>query len=433
MRLYRAIMKREKSEQLYQRAQGVIPGGVNSPVRAFRSVGGTPLFIESGSGCRLRDVDGNELIDFVGSWGPLILGHAHPEIVRAIREAAGRGTTFGAPTEAEVLLAEAIRGAIPSMQMIRLVSSGTEATMSALRVARGFTGKKNIIKFEGCYHGHHDSLLTSAGSGVATFDLPDSAGVPQSYSHHTISVAYNDPDALRNLLPEVLSDTAAVILEPVAANMGLIPPRPGFLEGLRSFTQERGILLIFDEVISGFRLCYGGAQNLYGIEPDLTCLGKIVGGGMPLAAYGGRADVMEKIAPVGPVYQAGTLSGNPVAVSAGLTALRLLAEGDPYRNLEEKTDQLLKPVRDVVRDRQLPVSVASMGSMFTFFFAAALPSNFPEAKKSDVSAYAKFFWHCLERGIYLAPSQFETNFVGIAHSVVDLNEASDRIRSAFLA
>lgn len=424
-------MKKEKSEQLYQRAQGVIPGGVNSPVRAFRSVGGTPLFIESGSGCRLRDVDGNELIDFVGSWGPLILGHAHPEILKAIGEAAARGTTFGAPTEAEVLLAETIRGAIPSMQMIRLVSSGTEATMSALRVARGFTGKKNIIKFEGCYHGHHESLLTSAGSGVATFDLPDSAGVPETYSRHTISIAYNDPDALGRLPADVLSDTAAVILEPVAANMGLIPPRAGFLEGLRRLTQERGILLIFDEVISGFRLCYGGAQKLYGIEPDLTCLGKIVGGGMPLAAYGGRADVMEKIAPVGPVYQAGTLSGNPVAVSAGLTVLRLLAEMNPYRDLEQKTDLLLKPVRDIVREMQLPVSVASMGSMFTFFFAAALPCNFREAKKCDVSAYAKFFWRCLEGGVYLAPSQFETNFVGTAHNGVDLKQASDILCSAF--
>ena len=407
-----------------------MPGGVNSPVRAFRAVGGTPLFIESGSGCRLRDADGNELIDFVCSWGPLILGHAHPVILKAIQDAAARGTTFGAPAEAEVLLTEAIREAIPSMQMIRLVSSGTEATMSALRVARGFTGKKNIIKFEGCYHGHHDSLLTSAGSGVATFDLPDSAGVPENYSHHTMSIAYNDLEAVRGLPGDVLADTAAVILEPVAANMGLVPPRPGFLEGLRQFTRERNILLIFDEVITGFRLCYGGAQKLYGIEPDLTCLGKIVGGGMPLAAYGGRAAIMERIAPLGPVYQAGTLSGNPVAASAGLATLRLLVGEDPYRSLEEKTNQFLDPVREAIREKQLPVSTATMGSMFTFFFNGALPANFREAKKSDTAAYAKFFWHCLERGVYLAPSQFETNFVGTAHSTIDLEQASNTILSA---
>ncbi len=421
---------REKSEQLYQRASRLMPGGVNSPVRAFKAVGGTPPFIHSGLGSHFQDEDGNEYIDFVGSWGPLILGHAHPAIVRAIQEASARGTTFGAPTRIEVELAERIREAFPSMEMLRLVSSGTEATMSALRVARGFTGKKNIIKFEGCYHGHHDSLLTSAGSGVATFDLPDSAGVPESYSRHTISVPFNDLDAVKNLPEEILNDTAAIIVEPIAANMGLILPRPGYLEGLRELSSKRGILLIFDEVISGMRLCYGGVQTERKIQPDLTCLGKIVGGGMPLAAYGGRREVMERIAPLGPVYQAGTLSGNPVAAAAGLSAMNILRETKPYDTLRIKTEEFLAPIRKMIEERSLPVSIVSYGSMFTVFFQEKSPLNFKEAKQSDTKRYAEFFWKLLDRGIYVAPSQFETNFVNVPHDHTDLKTAREVILQA---
>lgn len=416
-------MKHEKSEQLFQRATQVMPGGVNSPVRAFGAVGGRPVLIASGKGCRMTDVDGNEYIDFVGSWGPLILGHANSQVVRAIQESAAKGTTFGASTPMEIELAELIRTAFPSMQLLRLVSSGTEATMSALRVARGFTGRKNILKFEGCYHGHHDSLLTSAGSGVATFDLPDSAGVPESYSQNTVSLPYNDLNALRELPAEILSDTAAVILEPVAANMGLVPPQPGYLEGLREFTRKAGMLLIFDEVITGFRLCFGGAQKFYGVEPDLTCLGKIVGGGMPLAAYGGRADIMRTVAPLGPVYQAGTLSGNPVAVSAGLAALRQLENEESYPALNALSEEFFGMLEDTLATKSTPMSLSSLGSMFTIFHRAQVPQNFREAKESDTAQYARAFWKLLENGVYIAPSQFETGFVGMTHSKKDLDEA----------
>lgn len=423
-------MNKRNSEQLYRRACESMPGGVNSPVRAFRAVGGTPVFIRSGKGGRFTDVDDNEYVDFVGSWGPLILGHAHPSVVSAIQAAAAKGTTFGAPAPDEIELAERIREAVPSMKMLRLVSSGTEATMSALRVARGFTGRNNIVKFIGCYHGHHDSLLTAAGSGVATFDLPDSAGVPANYSSHTISVAYNDLAGLRSLPENVLRDAAAVILEPVAANMGLVPPAPGFLQGLRDFTQSRGILLIFDEVISGFRASFGGAQKLYGIEPDLTCLGKIVGGGMPLAAYGGRADIMQKIAPLGPVYQAGTLSGNPVAAAAGIAALNILREPGTYERLEAKAQMLLDPIQKRIADTGVPVTLQRLGSMFTFFFRHGAPSNFAEAKECDTKAYARFFWSLMEAGVYTACSQFETNFVNLAHSSEDLFLAQQAILKA---
>lgn len=423
-------MNHKRSEELFRQAMELIPGGVNSPVRAFKAVGGGPVFVSQGKGGRLRDVDGNEYIDFVGSWGPLILGHAHPGVLEAIRKAAESGTTFGAPTEIEVEMARQIRQAIPSMEMVRLVSSGTEATMSALRVARGFTGRNNVIKFIGCYHGHHDSLLTAAGSGVATFDLPDTAGVPSYYTRHTISVPYNDAGALGRLPAEVLADTAAVILEPVAANMGLVPPAPGFLQALRDFTAARGILLVFDEVISGFRLCYGGAQTLYGIRPDLTCLGKIVGGGLPLAAYGGRRDVMETIAPVGPVYQAGTLSGNPIAAAAGLATLQTLQKEDPYEDLQHRTERMLAPARESIARNRLPVSLVSLGSMFTFFFRPSPPLDFQQAKEADVSAYAAFFRTLLESGVYTAPSQFETNFVNRAHTAEDLETAGARFEEA---
>lgn len=406
-----------------------MPGGVNSPVRAFKAVGGSPLFIQSGGGAHVQDVDGNDYIDFVGSWGPLILGHAHQDVVRAIQEAAARGTTFGAPSAVEVELAERISRAIPSMQMLRLVSSGTEATMSALRVARGFTKRWNIIKFQGCYHGHQDSLLTASGSGVATFDLPDSAGIPESYTSHTITVPFNDFSAITKLPDQAVSDTAAVILEPIAANMGLVLPEPKFLQQLRDWTRERGILLIFDEVITGFRLCYGGVQNLYRIEPDLTCLGKIVGGGMPLAAYGGRAQIMQCIAPLGAVYQAGTLSGNPVAAAAGIAALDLLQDDRQYRLLEEKTSKLLEPARAHLLETALPVSLVSLGSMFTFFFRETPPRDFQEAKQSDFQKYAKFFWSLLNDGVYLTPSQYETNFVSLAHTEEDLRKAGQSLRN----
>jgi glutamate-1-semialdehyde 2,1-aminomutase len=426
-------MKRLKSEELFARALSCMPGGVNSPVRAFRAVGGNPVFVHDAKGAHLRDVDGNLYLDFVCSWGPLILGHAHPDVVAAIQEFAQRGSTYGAPSYVELELVETIRQAVPSMEMLRLVSSGTEATMSALRVARGFTGKQNIIKFEGCYHGHHDSLLTAAGSGVATFDLPDSAGVPPGFSKHTITLPYNNLDALKSLSQSVLDDTAAMILEPIAANMGLIPPEPEFLRGLRDFTRSRGILLIFDEVITGFRLAYGGAQAFYSIEPDLTCLGKIIGGGLPLAAYGGRHDVMSKVAPLGPVYQAGTLSGNPVAAAAGLATLKILQRPGSYRDLNRKAQILLEPIHKLLKKADLRVSLVSLGSMFTLFFRPEAPRNFREAKQSDTSGYARFFWSMLESGLYFAPSQFETNFISLAHEEEDLRRAFQTISEALSA
>ena len=421
-------MKNQRSQQLFQRASQRMPGGVSSPVRAFKAMGGNPLFIESGSGCRIRDVDGNEFIDFVGSWGPLILGHAHPDVIQAIQERTAAGTTFGAPTEVEVELAEAIQQAMPSVQMLRLVSSGTEATMSALRAARGFTGRNNIIKFEGCYHGHHDSLLTSAGSGVATFDLPDSAGVPKNYSSNTISVAFNDMNSLQRLPEEVLSDTAAVILEPVAANMGLVLPQPEFLQELRRFTSSRNILLIFDEVITGFRVSRGGAQEHYGIQPDLTCLGKIVGGGMPLAAYGGRAEIMRCIAPLGPVYQAGTLSGNPVASAAGLATLKVLKDPSVYADLGKRAVRFFEELQKIVSGKG--IALVTLGSMFTLFFRPQPPQNFAQAKESDTKRYAELFWKMLEQGVYLAPSQFETNFISMAHTDSDLDHVLQAFKTA---
>ena len=423
-------MKQDRSKQLFQRAQDLMPGGVNSPVRAFKAVGGTPVFLKQGKGARVQDEDGNEYIDFVGSWGPLILGHAHPDVVKAIQETAAFGSTFGAPCAAEVKLASQIQEAIPSMQRLRLVSSGTEAVMSALRVARGFTGRNNVIKFEGCYHGHTDSLLAAAGSGLATFDLPDSAGVPKNYTCHTISVAYN---TIPELAPEVLSDTAAVILEPIAANMGLISPSGGFLQKLREFTRKHGILLIFDEVITGFRAAFGGVQSVFNIEPDMTILGKIVGGGMPLAVYGGRKEIMEKIAPLGPVYQAGTLSGNPVAAAAGSETLSILKEQNPYKVLESNTTMLLNPVRELISRKEYPLSISQVGSMWTLFFRKSLPTNFSEVKEADTKKYSKFFWQLLEKGIYLVPSQFETNFVSVAHTEKDLQEASEKICQSLIS
>ena len=407
-------MRDARSESLFARALKSIPGGVNSPVRAFRGVGGTPLFIVRGQGSHIWDADGNEFIDYVGSWGPLLLGHCHPEIVAAVVEAVAGGTSFGAPTEREVDLAEAIIDAVPSIEMVRLVNSGTEATMSAIRLARGFTGRDLTVKFEGCYHGHADSLLVKAGSGVATLGLPDAAGVPQSFAATTIALPYNSVEAVERAFQEHKGLIASVIVEPVAGNMGCVPPAPGFLEALREITARDGALLIFDEVMTGFRVAYGGAQQLYGIRPDLTTLGKVIGGGLPIGAYGGRADIMAKIAPLGPVYQAGTLSGNPLAVSAGLAMLRhLTAHPETYRQLEERAASLVAGVPS-------GLTVNRVGSMFTLFFSEEPVTDYESAKRCDTKRFAEYFRFMLERGIYLAPSQFEAAFVSAAHTSEDI-------------
>jgi glutamate-1-semialdehyde 2,1-aminomutase len=407
-------MNRSKSEALFAAAQKLIPGGVNSPVRAYRSVGGTPPFIARGDGSRIYDVDGNEYIDYVLSWGPLILGHRPPQVIEALREVLEIGTSFGAPTEREVELAALIHECVPSMEMLRLVSSGTEATMSALRVARGFTGRDLTIKFEGCYHGHVDSLLVKAGSGMATLGIADTAGVPESFAATTIALPFNSIEAVEIAFRERGDKIAAVIVEPVAGNMGCVPPRDGFLQALRDLTGKHSALLIFDEVMTGFRLALGGAQELYGIKPDLTTVGKIVGGGLPLAAYGGRMDIMNKIAPLGPIYQAGTLSGNPMAVSAGIAVLRYLkAHPEVYEIIERRTAQLTANV-------PLGITVNRVGSMFTFFFTPDTVVDWESAKRSDTARFKQFFHWMLDRGIYLAPSQFEAGFVSAAHSEQDI-------------
>jgi glutamate-1-semialdehyde 2,1-aminomutase len=405
-----------KSEELFRRAQETIPGGVNSPVRAFRSVGGNPPFIARGEGSHIFDVDGNEYIDYVGSWGPLLLGHRHPDIVAALEGALAIGTSFGAPTEQEVELAEAIRDAVPSIEMVRLVNSGTEATMSAIRVARGFTGRDLIVKFEGCYHGHVDSLLVKAGSGVATLGIPDTQGVPKAFCDTTIALPYNDAEAVEQAFRAHGNRIAAVIVEPVAGNMGCVPPLPGYLEELRDITARFGALLVFDEVMTGFRVAFGGAQQRYGIRPDLTTLGKVIGGGLPVGAYGGRKDIMSKVAPVGPIYQAGTLSGNPLAVAAGLAMLRYLKRHpEVYDQLEARTAELCAAA-------PAGVTVNRVGSMFTWFFTDQPVTDYASAKRSDTTRFGRFFRAMLERGIYLAPSQFEAAFVSAAHTEEDIRE-----------
>ena len=418
-------MDRSKSQALFARAQKAIPGGVNSPVRAFRSVGGSPPFIVRGQGSRIWDADGNQYIDYVGSWGPLLLGHRHPDIVRAVEEALARGTSFGAPTEAETELAEAIREAVPSMELVRLVNSGTEATMSAIRLARGFTGRDLTVKFEGCYHGHVDSLLVKAGSGVATLGLPDTVGVPKSFADTTIALPFNSVEAVARAFETHPDRIASIIVEPVVGNMGCVGPAPGFLEALREITTRYGALLILDEVMTGFRVSFGGAQQLYGIRPDLTTLGKVIGGGLPIGAYGGRADVMAKIAPLGPVYQAGTLSGNPLAVSAGLAMLRYLS-GHPevYAQLERRTARL---VADVPRG----LTVNRVGSMFTLFFNQGPVTDFESSKRSDTKQFAEYYHFMLERGVYLAPSQFEAAFVSTAHTDEDVAHTAEAAREFF--
>ncbi|HSF07649.1 MAG TPA: glutamate-1-semialdehyde 2,1-aminomutase [Methylomirabilota bacterium] len=414
-------------------AERLIPGGVNSPVRAFRGVGGQPFFVARAAGARVWDVDGRSYIDFVGSWGPLILGHAPAPVVRAVNEAAGRGTSYGAPTPQEVEMAEAIAGAFPSMELVRLVSSGTEAAMSAIRVARGATGRDVIVKFDGCYHGHADSLLVKAGSGGATFSIPDSRGVPERLAALTLTVAYNDLDAVSRLFRGRGSEIAAVIVEPVAGNMGVVPPVPGFLAGLRDVCTRHGALLIFDEVITGFRVAYGGAQALYGVRPDLTCLGKIIGGGLPVGAYGGRRDVMAHVAPLGGVYQAGTLSGNPLAVAAGLATLRVLRQGDPYGQLERAGAQLERGLRMAAEKVGIPLTVNRVGSMLTGFFTDGPVMDYASARGADTARYARYFHAMLSRGVYVAPSQFEAAFVSLAHTEADLAAAEAAAADALAA
>jgi glutamate-1-semialdehyde 2,1-aminomutase len=409
-------MNHSRSEELFRRAVEIIPGGVNSPVRAFKSVGGQPVFMARGERSRIFDVDGNQYIDYVGSWGPLLLGHRHPEILAALERALTIGTSFGAPTEQEVELAGAICSAVPSVEMVRLVNSGTEATMSAIRLARGFTGRDLIVKFEGCYHGHVDSLLVKAGSGVATLGIADTRGVPKAFCDTTIALPYNSADAVERAFRAHGDRIAAVIVEPVAGNMGCVPPVPGYLEALREITARYGALLIFDEVMTGFRVAFGGAQQLYGIRPDLTTLGKVIGGGLPVGAYGGRKDIMSMVAPSGPVYQAGTLSGNPLAVAAGLAMLRhLKAHPEVYGQLEARA-------RALCASPPAGAMVNRVGSMFTFFFTDRPVTDWESAKHCDTARFGQFFRGMLERGIYLAPSQFEAAFVSAAHTEEDIRQ-----------
>ncbi len=423
-------MKQEKSEALYQRARQLFPGGVNSPVRAFKAVGGTPVFLARGAGAYVFDADGNRYIDFMGSWGPLILGHADPDVLTAIRSAAEDGTTFGASTEREIILGEALREAIPSLERMRLVSSGTEATMSALRLARGFTGRDKIIKVEGAYHGHADMLLVAAGSGAATLGIPGSAGVTAAAVADTLLVPWNDAEAVARVLAAHPGQVAAMIIEAVPGNMGLVPPRPGYLEALRSLTEQHGTLLIFDEVITGFRLARGGAQGIYGIKPDLTCLGKIAGGGLPLGIYGGRADIMGKIAPEGPVYQAGTLSGNPLAVAAGLATVRKLTPA-LYQRLETLGQRLESGVVAAIARTGVAAHIVRMGSAFTIFFTRDPVVDFASAKRADAAVFGRFFHALLDRGVYLVPAQLEAAFISAAHTEADIDAFVTATEDAF--
>ena len=409
-------MTYDHSARLFRDAQRVIPGGVNSPVRAFKSVGIDPLFIRKAYGSRIIDVDGNEFIDYVGSWGPMILGHCHPEVLEAIKSALENGSSFGAPTELEVTLAEMIVDAVPSIEMVRMVSSGTEATMSAIRLARAYTGRDRIIKFAGCYHGHSDALLVKAGSGAATFGVPDSPGVPADFAKHTLTATFNDLASVKKLVSENSGRIACIILEPIAGNMGTVLPREGFLEGLRALCDEEGVVLIFDEVMTGFRVAYGGAQELYGVTPDMTTLGKIIGGGLPVGAFGGRKEIMTLLSPSGGVYQAGTLSGNPLAMTAGIATLGLLRKKGFYASLENKAARLVEGLTRAATRASRPCHVARAGSMFCVFFSRGEVHDWETAASSDTVGFTRYFKAMLEKGIYLAPSQFETAFLSIAHS-----------------
>ncbi len=425
--------QRTKSAEWFRRAAEVIPGGVNSPVRAFRAVGGEPFFVARAQGARLWDVDGNEYLDYVLSWGALIFGHAHPAVVEAVREAAGRGTSYGAPTPYEVELAEHVRELFPSLELLRFVNSGTEATMSAIRLARGFTGRDLVLKFEGCYHGHGDSFLVKAGSGVATLGLPNSPGVPADLGRLTLTAPFNDLDAVAEIFRVHAGSIAAVIVEPVIGNAGFIAPNDAFLPGLRAITEADGALLIFDEVMTGFRVAPGGAQERFGVRPDLTTLGKVIGGGLPVGAYGGRRDIMEEVAPLGPVYQAGTLSGNPLAMTAGLVQLRLLREEDPYAELERRTQRLVEGLLASARELRVPATGGSLGSMWGIFFTAGPVRSFADAKRADTALFARFFHGCLERGVFIAPSAFEAGFLSTAHRDVDVDYTIEQARDALRA
>ncbi len=426
-------MKTSKSERLFEKAQRLIPGGVNSPVRAFKSVGRTPVFIQRALGSKMWDVDGNEYIDYVGSWGPMILGHAHPAILDAIRTAASDGTSFGAATEREVEMAELICSIMPSVEMVRMVNSGTEATMSAIRLARAFTGKDKILKFEGCYHGHADSFLIKAGSGAMTLGVPDSPGVPQAIGSATLNARYNDLSSVEKLIEAHQNQIAALIVEPVVGNMGCVPPNKGFLQGLRSLCTKHHIVFILDEVMTGFRVSLGGAQQLYDIKPDLTTMGKIIGGGLPVGAYGGKRKIMKLVAPSGPMYQAGTLSGNPLAMAAGIAMLKILkGDSNIYRSLDEKSAKLEKGIRSIIEKNNLPLTQNRVGSMLTLFFTKEEVIDYDTAKTSDTKRFAAYFSSMLDQGIYLAPSQFEAAFLSAAHSDEDIERTIEASRKALL-
>lgn len=441
---YLIKMELQLSERLFREANQYLVGGVNSPVRAFKAVSGQPVFIERGAGSKIYDVDGNQYIDYVCSWGPLILGHAHPQVIEVVKRVCEKGTSFGAGCEVEIELARQIIEAIPSIELIRLVNSGTEAVMSAIRLARAWTKRDKIIKFEGCYHGHSDSLLVKAGSGATTLGIPDSLGIPVELAKHTLTLPYNDLERVKEVVKKQEEEIACIIVEPIAANMGLILPREGFLQGLRELTLQYGILLIFDEVITGFRVAYGGAQQLYGVHPDITCLGKIIGGGFPVGAYGGKREIMEMVAPLGGVYQAGTLSGNPVAMAAGLQTLKILERGKPprakppqnqgiYEELAQKTTLLVAGLQNMAQSCGLSLFFTKIASLFCVFFSQEKVIDYQTAKTSDTASYATYFKEMLNQGIYLAPSQFETGFVSLAHTQQDIEKTISASRYGFKA
>lgn len=424
-------MIHKKSRELFRKAKRLMPGGVNSPVRAFKAVGGSPLFIKSAKGSRIYDVDGNEYIDYVLSWGPMILGHAHPQVTKVLQKAIEKGTSYGAPTGLEIELACMIRRAYPSMDIIRMVNSGTEATMSAIRVARGFTGRDKVIKFEGCYHGHADGLLVKAGSGALTFGVPDSLGVPKDYAKNTITIPFNDLITFERVVKKQAKSIAGVILEPVVGNIGCVLPKKGFLTGLRRLTKKYGIILIFDEVMTGFRVSYGGAQKVFGIKPDMTCLGKVIGGGLPVGAYGGKKEIMKHVAPDGPVYQAGTLSGNPIAVTAGIETLKILSKPGNYKKLINKAEALEYALKDAAKHAGIKTKFYRAGTMFCTYFTDSEVFDYTTAKKADTDKFARFFRKMLEKGINLAPSQFEAGFMSLAHSNADISKTAKAAYEAF--